>query len=148
MSAGSPGMAAPPPAPSAWENPARLSSSGCPGHRRESLPPSRRPREHGAFDQPTNDVAEYEMAFLNLRRIDRWHFEQVIAQLAHGTTAAASHPDGGDRKTTRALKGSQDVRRPAGRRVRDQHVARPRQGLQLAGEELLVAVVVADRGEG
>src|SRR5690606_29143419 len=109
----------------------------------------RRARVHRGLDQRAHGVADELVALLDARRLRRGHLEADVAErrqrLPAGAVAGeADHPHA---PRARRLDRAQDVRGMPGGADREQHVAGLAQRLHLAGEDVVVAVVVADRGE-
>lgn len=87
------------------------------------------------------------MAFLDLGRLGRGHMQADRAPISHRPAGLAGKPDDLHARRVRRFDGAQDVLRIAGSGEGVEHIALCAQRLDLPREQMLVAVVVADRGE-
>src|SRR5947209_6821571 len=95
----------------------------------------------------THHVLDGEVQFLDPRRVIGRDDERHIGQCGELAAALAEQGDDGDAAGARRLRGADHVGALAARRVQRQHVARPGQGVELAGEHLVEPHVVGAGGQ-
>jgi hypothetical protein len=103
--------------------------------------------EGEALDEHAEDVFEGEMRLLNVHGDGRGDDDVVVAEGAHVAAVVADEADGGDADDFGLSDGSNEVFGVAGGGDGEEDVAGLTEGFELAGEEMLEAVVVADCGE-
>ena len=89
-----------------------------------------------------------QVRLLNARGIVRRGDQAGLRQVLEAAAIPAGEGGGRDAQRLGPLQGAQDVGTVAGGADADHQIARPAQGLDLTGEDLLEAIVVADGGEG
>ena len=102
---------------------------------------------HGLLDLVADAMRDGEMDLLDDRRVVAGRDQEMIAGRCHCRALGAGEADGDQAVLARGSQRGEDVRRAAGGRQRQQHVAAAAEALDLAGEHLLEAVVVGDRGQ-
>src|SRR4051794_8730059 len=103
-------------------------------------------REEPRFDEPADYVPGGDVKLLDKRGRVRWRAQAQIAERRHGAAAASSKADRGEAAAPRRTQRAQNIRRAPGGRYRDQHVALATEPQNLALEQVLKSVIVADRG--
>jgi hypothetical protein len=103
--------------------------------------------EGEAFDEHAEDVFEGEVGLLDVHGDAGGDDDVVVAEGAHLAAAVPGEADGGDADEPGLSEGSEDVFGVAGGGDAEEDVAGLAEGLELAGEELIEAVVVAGGGE-
>ena len=100
-----------------------------------------------AFDEHAEDMLQGEMRLLDVLGDIRRDDDVVVAQWTHEAAAVAGEADGGDADYLGLGDGSEQVLRVAGGRDGEEDVAGLGECFQLAGEDVVEAVVVAGGGE-
>src|SRR5208282_6261270 len=110
-------------------------------------PPLQRRRFEVLLDEGAEDVAYGDVGFLDALGVLRGNVDEQVGAFAE--RAAEFAGEGGDPGATGAsgLGGEQDVGAGAAGGERDEDVAGAGEGFHLAGEDLLVAVIVGGGGE-
>jgi hypothetical protein len=103
--------------------------------------------EDEAFNEHAEDVIEGQVALLNVHRDGGGDDDVVVAERAHLAAFVAGEADGGDAHFFGLMESLEDVGGVAGGGDTEEDVAGLAEGLDLAGEDTLVAEVVADGGE-
>ena len=103
--------------------------------------------EDKAFDEHAEDVLERQVRLLNVLGDVRGDDDRVVAEGTHETAVVADEADGGDARHLGLVKGFDDVLRVTGGGDGEEDVAGLADGFDLAGEEMVEAVVVAGGGE-
>src|SRR5437764_8282801 len=114
----------------------------------QSLLALARPGEHFALDEAADDVADDDMAFLDLRRLAGGHAQAMIAERRHLAARVAGEADRDDVARAAGGERGEHVRRAPRGRKGDEDVAGPAERLELAREHPVETVVVADRRQG
>src|SRR5436190_1605180 len=99
--------------------------------------------EELAIDQIADDVSEQDMRFLDARRLLAWHAEKDFATIFHLPARLSGQPDSKQSLCPRHVDRFEHARRIPARRNRDRCVAGLAEGLDLAGENLVVSVIVS-----
>src|SRR5690606_23516736 len=131
-----------------------LGTSLTTARRRVPSPPTRTIASSAAIfgkdlrlDQGAQQVADEFVAFLDARSLVRGDLETDLTAASQVTAARAGEADHLHTLGLGRVQRAQDVLGAAGGGDGDEHVALLAQRLDLAGEGVVVAVVVADRGE-
>src|SRR5258708_31624108 len=99
------------------------------------------------LEELTDRVPDEDVAFLDARGRRRGDAQAHIAKVPHLATVGARETHDRHALAARGLDRAQDVAAVAARRDGEQHVAFAPVSGDLAGKDLVVAGVVADRGE-